>query len=227
MLFFKEGNYDEAIVQYRKAIEFDPKACEARTALGMAYARKNEFDRALPPLSEAIRVNPYHIDAHVAAAYVLQNLGRIDEAILGYQAALKLNPHHKPALFNLGNTLMLARRYAEAITYFRRLIQLDAQSVDSLNRLAWVLSTAADAAVRNGAEAVQLATRSCELTRYQNPQSLNSLAAAYAEAGRFEDAVDTAKQAFALAQASGQTGLAGILQKLLELYQARQPYREG
>ena len=93
-------------------------------------------------------------------------------------------------------------------------------------KLAWLMATHALPTVRNGSEAVRLAARSCELTGYTNALCLNALAAAYAEAGQFEQAVTTAEKALSIATASGQQNLTNIVPKLLELYRTKTPYRE-
>ena len=95
-----------------------------------------------------------------------------------------------------------------------------------MNNLAWILATDPDATNRNGAEAVQLAERACALTDRQIPVLVGTLAAAYAEAGRFKEAIETAQQARDLAQAAGQPEVAEKNRQLLELYRSGQAYRE-
>jgi tetratricopeptide (TPR) repeat protein len=223
----KEGRFDEAIAAYREALRLNPALHEGHNALGKALFQKGQASAALAHFAEAARLRPNYVDARLNHADVLLSQGQLAEAAAGYVAALKLRPDSGLALFRLGNLLLTQGRTAEAIPYFQQLLRVDPNSVDALNRLAWILATHAEPRVRNGAEAVRLAARACELTRRQQPHSLNTLAAALAEVGRFDDAVATAQQAAALAQAAGQTNLAAIIQNLLQLYQARQPYREG
>jgi hypothetical protein len=97
---------------------------------------------------------------------------------------------------------------------------------DALNNRAWSFATSEEAGLRNGTLAVQLAERACELTHYNESIYIGTLAAAYAEAGRFDDAISTAQKACALASESGQQELLKRNQELLELYRAHQPYRE-
>jgi tetratricopeptide (TPR) repeat protein len=98
--------------------------------------------------------------------------------------------------------------------------------VPALNNLAWVLATDREAMNRNGAEAVRLAERACTLTDRQIPVLVGTLAAAYAEAGRFKEAIETAQQARALAQAAGQPEVAERNRQLLALYQSGQAFHE-
>jgi Flp pilus assembly protein TadD len=92
--------------------------------------------------------------------------------------------------------------------------------------LAWQLATQPDAKIRNGAEAVQLATQACDLTSRTNAQYLESLSAAYAETGHFDEAVASANQAIALADKAGEKDVADAGWNLIQHYQSRQPYRQ-
>jgi hypothetical protein len=96
----------------------------------------------------------------------------------------------------------------------------------ALNNLAWSLATSSDASIRNGALAVEMATRACEQTHYQQTMMIGTLAAAYAEAGRFDEAMSTGQKACALASEHGDTDLLKRNQELVTLYQAHQPYHE-
>ena len=90
-----------------------------------------------------------------------------------------------------------------------------------------MLATSPDAAIRNGAEAVTLARRAFRLTRGREPAVFGTLAAAYAEAGRFAEAVDAAERAIALASARGNTTLVDTLRARIKLYRAGSPYHEA
>jgi tetratricopeptide (TPR) repeat protein len=96
-----------------------------------------------------------------------------------------------------------------------------------LNNFAWVLAAGTDAKIRDGKQAVQLAERACELTHYQKTMYLGTLAAAYAEAGRFDDAILTAEKACTLASELGEPNLLKRNRELLELYRAHRPYHEA
>ena len=131
------------------------------------------------------------------------------------QARIMLEAHH-----NLGNALLRQGKVSEAIAQYREALRLKPDWPPALSRLAWILATDRNASLRNGAEAVQLAERLCEVTGYQQADALDVLAAAYAEAGRFSDAIRVAQKAVELANAAGQEDLAGHIQERLKLYQA-------
>jgi len=115
-------------------------------------------------------------------------------------------------------------KVARQIAGFREIVNRDPNSPVALNNLACLLATVSDPTLRDGAEAVRLAGRACALTDYQNSSVLSTLAAAYAETGRFDEAVATAEKACALAKARGETQLFDGNQRMLELYKRRQSY---
>jgi tetratricopeptide (TPR) repeat protein len=103
---------------------------------------------------------------------------------------------------------------------------LDPRSVEALNNLSWILATTPEAALRNGPRAVELGRQACALTGESQPGLLGTLAAAYAEAGRFPEAIATAQKAIALAEQAGNPEVAAINRKLLAEYEAGRPHRE-
>lgn len=124
-------------------------------------------------------------------------------------------------------TLTGQGEFATQIALFREEVARNPNSAAALNNLACLLAIAPDATLRNGAEAVQLAEKACALTEQRNPVLLTTLAAAYAEAGRFAEAVAAGEKARALAIEQGQSALAERNEQLLELYRKGQPYHQA
>ena len=114
----------------------------------------------------------------------------------------------------------------QAIACFRQSVRLNPDQPEICNNLAWTLATHPDPKLRDGNEAVRLAEHACQLSAYRKTIMVGTLAAAYAEAGRFSEAVSTAGKSIALAQAGGERQLAERNQQLLELYQAGKPFHE-
>jgi cytochrome c-type biogenesis protein CcmH/NrfG len=112
------------------------------------------------------------------------------------------------------------------VAHLREAVRLYPDEVAVLNNFAWILASSNDPEIRNGAEAVRLAEHACKLTKYQATLFVGTLAAAYAEAGRFADAVATAQKACALASKGKDQALLKKNQELLELYRAGKPYHE-
>jgi len=141
------------------------------------------------------------------------------------ESALRANPEDTRAHTQLAFLLQQQGKLEEAVKHYRESLRLMPNQPGILNNFAWLLATCPDARVRNGAEAVQFAERACHLTRYNQILMAGTLAAAYAEAGRFEEAVATAQKACGLASKRGAQDLLKKNQELLELYRAHQPYR--
>jgi tetratricopeptide (TPR) repeat protein len=152
--------------------------------------------------------------------------GDVDEAIAQYQQALQIKPDFAEAHSNLGNALFQKGKVDEAIAHCQRALQIKPDYPDVLNNLAWLLATGPDAHIRDGVQAVRYAGRACELTHYQKTIYIGTLAAAYAEAGRFDDAISMAEKACTLASAAGEHGLLKRNQDLLASYLKHQPYHE-
>ena len=138
---------------------------------------------------------------------------------------MTIKPDFAVAHCDLGTALREQRNFTEAATEWREAIQLQPHPA-FLNQLAWLLATCPEAAVRNGAEAVELAKRAVNLSGGRDPAVLDTLAAAYAEAGRFSDAAGTAQRAAGLAAEQSDTALADAIRGRIERYQARSPYRD-
>jgi tetratricopeptide (TPR) repeat protein len=140
-------------------------------------------------------------------------------------------PPNNPFLADLhcriADVLASKGRIPESIGHYDAALRCQPDLLTALNNFAWILATDRDSTVRNGAKAVQLAERACELTHYQKTIYIGTLAAAYAEAGRFDDAMAMAQKACALAEKSGEPELLKRNQELLELYRAHQPYHEA
>jgi cytochrome c-type biogenesis protein CcmH/NrfG len=127
----------------------------------------------------------------------------------------------------LAAVLAAQGRADEEVFQLNEAARISPDSAEALNNLAWTLATSPDANIRNGARAVQLAQHACELTHFEKTIFIGTLAAAYAEAGQFDDAMATAQKAIALARENGEQELLQKNQELLELYRAHQPYREA
>jgi Flp pilus assembly protein TadD len=149
-----------------------------------------------------------------------------EETIKRYRAALLLHPDDPRTHFLLADLLCREANTAEGIEHYRAGLRLAPDSPEALNNLAWILATDADPGRRNGQDAVQMAEKACQLTHRKTAHYLGTLAAAYAEAGRFDQSVLTATEAIGMAVAAGQTDLADTNRKLLDLYRANRPYHQ-
>ena len=183
--------------------------CVAVTRHQLGYWRDDET-----LFRHTLEVTRNNFVAHNNLGAALLKQGRTKEAIRQFLAAVNINPDDPDAEGKLAKVLEMKDSSVQIL------------DPSTLNNLAWELATCPDAGIRNGALAVKLAERACELTHYRQIIFIGTLAAAYAEAGRFDEAVATGQKACALASELGATNLLKRNQELVILYQARQPYHE-
>jgi tetratricopeptide (TPR) repeat protein len=164
--------------------------------------------------------------AHASLAAALAQSGRADEAIVHCRESLRIKPGYSLAEATLGFALAGKGRIEESIAHYEEALKLKPDLTEVLNNLAWLRATSRNPEIRDGARAVELAQRACRVAGYDNPNLLDTLAAAYAEAGRFDEAVRTCERAVALAVASGQESLAKTTEAHLKLYLAGQAYHD-
>ena len=221
----QKGQVDEAIAHYQKALKIKPGYAGACYNLGNALCQKGRVDEAIAYYQKALAIKPDYAEAHDNLGNALCQEGRVDEAIAHYQQALQIKPGYANARINL-DSAQIKKGRRDAITRCQKALQTKPDSVEDLNNLAWLLATCPDARLRDGVQAVNYAERACELTHYGVTPLVGTLAAAYAEAGRYDDAMAAAQKACALATAAGERELLETNQKLLALYRAHQPYHE-
>jgi tetratricopeptide (TPR) repeat protein len=225
-ILLQQGKVDEAIAHCQRALQINPDSPEAHNNLGNALLQQGKMDDAIAQYQKVLQIKPDSAKAHNNLGSALLQKGGMDEAIAHYQMALQIEPDFAEAHNNLDNALLLKGRVLEAITRCQKALQIKPDSLEVLNNLAWLLATCPDAHIRDGIQAVKYAERACELTHDSVTPIVGTLAAAYAEAGRFDDAIAAAQKACALASAAGEQDLLEKNQKLLALYRAHQPYHE-
>jgi tetratricopeptide (TPR) repeat protein len=223
----EKGQVDEAIVHLQIAVDIQPSYVEAHNSLARALGQKREWDGAMEHLERSLVIDPDQAEAHNNLANVLWQKGRLRQAAAEYEKALALHPDYAAAHVNLGDVLRAAGETREAIAHYKSALEIRPDFAPALDSLAWVLATSPDASVRDGVQAVGLAARAEQITGGRNPVFVATLAAAYAEVGRFPEAVATAERALRLATARGKAELSERLRTQVALYQTGAPYREA
>jgi tetratricopeptide (TPR) repeat protein len=231
-VLLKRGQIDEALTHYEEALRVHQSTSRSdlvlaliHTNIGSALRQRGHVDEAISHFRRAIPLQPDYAEAHLNLGRALLEKNEVDEATTVLQHAVTLQPEHPEMLVSLGDALLRAQRRAEAIVQYEKALTAAPQSLVALNNLAWLLATARDDAIRNGARAVELATRAVALSGGANPFYLHKLAAAYAETGNFAEASAVAEKAMQLAQAEGNRALAGELRRNVSLYRAQRPVR--
>jgi tetratricopeptide (TPR) repeat protein len=223
----RAGRYDEAMEHYREALRINPHLQRANLNIGELLALKGDFRESTNYIAREIKINPRYAKAHESMGIVLLELGDYARAVEECTNVSLLGAKDEKALTGVAMALGEAGRSDEAVGYYAKALQLNPDNGEALNNLAWILAASSNDGLRNGAEAVRLAEHACELTHYHEPLFIGTLAAAYAEAGRFSEAVTTAEKAEQLAAVAGLEDLAGKNRQLLELYRAKKPYHEA
>jgi tetratricopeptide (TPR) repeat protein len=222
----QKGRRDEAMIRFQEALQIKPDYAEAHDNLGNLLLQNGRVDEAMVHYQKALQIKPDSAEAHNNLGNALFQKGRVDEAIAQCLAALQIKPDYADAHDNLGNLLLQKGNADEAIAQFKQALEIKPGFPEALNNLAWVLATSSQGLLRNGGQAVELAERANRLTGGDNPVILHTLAAAYAEAGRFGDALRSDQKAVALARAAGQPDLVEQINVELKLYAAGLPLHE-
>ncbi len=222
----EKSRLDEAIPHFEKAVALDPGDRNAHANLGRAYAAGQRFDQAIPHYEKALERNPGSAELHSQLGLALANQNRTAEAIRHLQRAIEISPGLVEARYYLGAAMMMNGQRAQALAHWREALRQAPDNLRVLNDTAWVLATCTDAAIRNATEAVTLAERAVELTSGREPGVLATLAAAYAEAGRFDKAVELEIRAADMATQEGNAPLAATLRTRLTQLQAKTPIRQ-
>lgn len=198
----------------------------AQHELGVALADQHRPAEARSAFTSALKIKPDYSPALSDLAKMLYNEGEFAAAVALLKQVLQSHPNDALAHSNLAIALAHQGKAEEAVSHHRRAIQLKPDSPEALNNLAWLLATHPQAEFRDGAEAVLLAKRACELTAGTNVWMVSTLAAAYAEADRFAEAVATQQRVCDLAAAQGQANRLEAFQRRLGLYRSGLSYHE-
>ncbi len=223
----RQGRGDEGAARIREALRLEPDYADAHYNLGVVLAGQGRRDEAARQYRQAVRIDPRHVKANLELGVLSLKHGRLEEAAGHFRGALAGDPGDAEAHRGLALALSRQGKTGEAVEHYRAAIRLRPDDPRPCNNLAWILATHPDPALRNGAEAVRLAQRACTLWKQRDPNLLDTLAAAYAEAGRFPEAVATIEEAVALAKETGRQDLLPELEKRRQRYQAKLPYREA
>lgn len=242
--WYDKREYDRAIADCDKVIELDGRDFEAYFVRGCVRYVKGEYDKAIADYGKVIEAHPesnrvysqgdtihfYEGNyATLARAYsnraaAWQGKGEYDKAIADCDKAIKIDPKNALLYENRGRAFEMNGEYDKAMTDYNRVTVIEPENRRTLNALAWLLATCPADNRRDGPRAVEIARRACELTEWKSWTCLDTLAAAYAEAGDFREAVECQSKAIQLTQGDGNKR-AG--QARLDLYNARKPCRGG
>jgi protein O-mannosyl-transferase len=232
----QKGQVEDAISEFQKAAALRPDLAQYRSTLahahfdlGAALRQKGQNEAALLEFQEAVKFQPDFAEAQNDLGNSLLRIGRADEAIAHLQKALEVQPAYAQAHYNLGNALLQKGQLDGAIDQFQKLLAIQPESTEARNTLAgvaWRLATSPNPSQRNGTKAIELAEQTDKLAHGTNPMMAAILAAAYAESGRFDQAVVVGRRSLQLAMHEDNKTMTAAIQAQLTCYEAGSPFRD-
>lgn len=219
-----KGLYDRAIEDFDQVIRLSPDDSASYAMRGNAYGLKAQYDRAIQDFNRAIDLNPNEALSFLSRGLAHKDKNKFDQAIQDFDQAIQLKSDFAQAFYYRGTAFIGKKLFDRAIQDFERAIDLDANDAVAFNDLAWLQATSIEARFRNGRRAVSLAKKAMSLVN--SPDHRDTLAAAYAEAGQFSDAVVEQKRAIEMLRTQGRIDEIAEYQNRHNLYLSGQPFRK-
>jgi tetratricopeptide (TPR) repeat protein len=216
----------EAVAYFSELIEKQPNDATAFAFRGWAWKQQKSIDNALKDYAKAIELAPNQCAWRNNRALIWIEKKDYDKAIADYDESLKLFPNYALAYRNRGNCLLKKKEYAKALADFRKSVDLGPEIPFAQNNLARLLATCPDEKIRDGEKARDAAKKANELADWKNGSFLDTLAAAYAELGQFDDAVKYQEKAFTDPYFVKDKDTANEARARLRLYREKKPYRD-
>ncbi len=215
--------FARALADFDQALDIDPNNASAYASRASVRENLGQHELAVQDCSRAIA-----LDRRCAVAYLNRGIahagrGDLQAAIVDFTTAIGLDPTDGLVYRNRGVVRSRLGQYELALADYREALRFDPSSADAYNDAAWLRATCAEARWRDGGKALANAKLACQLSEWKNWRHLGTLAAAYAEQGDYDRAIDTQKQALALMPAEADRQ---IEQRHLEQFQSRWPWRE-
>jgi len=220
-----KGDAKNAAESFRRAISGNPASPQYHLLLGIALLDGGDVQNARAEFETVLSMDAADPAARTKLAVIALSEGRLDDCIGQLRDVLASSPADPEARENLAKALVQKRDFAQAERVLRDGIEMQ-PTVEMARQLVWLLATCPSADLRNGREAIDLAENLDRVTGYSSADVIDALAAAYAEAGRFPDAVKAAQQALSRATLQRKADLATQIQKRLDLYQAGRSYHD-
>jgi len=222
-----QGRQEEAVEHYRAALRADPVSYGAHYNLALTLDELGgQPDEVVRHYRRALQIRPSLVQAHMNLGLVLFRTGNRCEGLASLRKGAELAPESPLVRYNLGRILVVAGQPEEGLSHLRKAMALNPTFLPASRGLAWLLATHPNSQIRDASEAVRLAEQARAMTRDGDPSVLDTLAAAYASAGQYCKAVETAQKALAVATRLRADKLATQIEARLHLYEKDTAYYE-
>jgi tetratricopeptide (TPR) repeat protein len=222
----RSGRQQESLIHLGDAARLEPENARVHNIYAVMLGAAGRTDEAMQEFQTALRLAPDSAATHANLANLLAKQHARDEAMAHYSEALRLNPAFVEAHYNIASLLREEGRTEDAIAHYMAALQIKADYVPAMVSLAWIYATTSGkAAGQHAGEAVRLAEQACRISGCKDSGLLDTLAAAYANAGRFQEAVKTGEEAFSIAKAEGENDFADSIRARIALYKKESPFR--
>ncbi|MBW8002796.1 MAG: sulfatase-like hydrolase/transferase [Planctomycetes bacterium] len=225
-VLIQERQYAIAKSVCRELISVRPKFFWPYFDMGDIALAEGELDEALKYLNKAMELNPREPKVHNRLADVFRAQDKKTQAVDHYEISLTLNPRQPAVLVSLSEVYFSQGKIKQALESWEKIIEFESDQPEILNNLAWHKAVYKDESYYNPAKAVEYGYRACELLDFKNSAAMDTLAVAYAAAGDFAKARQTAQKAIDLAEAADQQDMAEGIKKRLKLFKLGKPYYE-
>lgn len=219
------GRLKEAQDHFEKVLQVEPQTAQAHSGLAYVFLCKGELAAAVSHYKTAVGIEPTAANYCGLGNAQLQS-GETAKAIESYLLAITTDPGHLDAKFGMGTAYDRLGRTEIAAKHYSEILEKNPQHLPTLNNYAWMLATSRQDSVRNGAQAMVLVEHALELSGGSKLHLLHTLAAAYAETGQYDKAVQTAQQVESMAKTEGNAALMKQCQREEAVYATGAPWRE-
>jgi tetratricopeptide (TPR) repeat protein len=223
----EKGENSQALAIWKKAAAIEPENAKVQNGLGISLYVNGETAEGFEHLRHALRINPLSVETHYVLGRFLLDQGHAQQALPELEAAIEIRPHFASCEEALASAYEDLGKGAESLAHWQKARDIDPSRVTAILGAAWLLATTPDSSLRNGPEALSLAEDAKNLASADDPDTLDTLAAACAESGQFTRAIALAQQALDLAVGRGNSKMASAIRSHLMHYEAGKPFHEA
>ena len=224
-MFQMKREFEKAIADLDVVIEKNPNDSEIIATRGICHAQKGDDDRALKDFDAAVKANPKNVHGWQLRGSAYSERGEKENALKDFKEAINVDPNNAATYLYRAHLYLVEAEPESALADLEEVMRRAPDLPGAANDYAWTLATNPKDSVRNGHKAVEYAKKACHETDYKHAPTVDTLAAAYAESGEWEDAMKWQQEALALAEQTHPDDVPGMRERLA-LFKEKKPFRE-